>query len=203
MTPERILRASLCRPPSCGPYDRSSRESEIENMLFSDEYAEPGYGDAGKGILFANWNMFCREAVDLLGELGYQIEWSDEWTCCSECGKALRISPDSYRWQPSYFLVNECEELCIECVDMEEYLESLEGNPRRALNDHINPADYGYVKLEGDFESGLHPGQNSNPKMIFERLKAAGHKRLLFNIDEASQFYITFSIWEKKQEEEA
>ena len=198
MTPEYILRKSLCRPPSCGLYDLRSRENEIENLGWAREYAELGYSDPEKGILFANWNKFCREATDLLESAGYEIEWSDEWTTCGECGKAMRTNPDSYGWQPSYFLVNDCEMLCIDCLDVEEYLESLEDNPRQALNDHISPADYGYIKLEGEFENGLHPGQNDNPKNIYERLHAAGHKRLLFNIDEVSQFYITFSIWEKQ-----
>ncbi len=88
--------------------------------------------------------------------------------------------------------------LCKDCIDLEEYLESLEGNPRRALNDHTDPTDYGYVKLESNFENGFHSGQNDNPKEIFDRLKAQGRKRLLFNIDEVSQFYIVFSVWEKQ-----
>jgi hypothetical protein len=200
VTPEYILRKSLCRPPSCGPYDERSRISEIEGISWAHEYGEPGYTNPEKGILFANWNKFSREVTDILERAGYELEWSDEWSTCSDCGKALRTSPDSYGWQPSYFILHDCEFLCVDCINVEEYLETLEDNPRTALNDHINPADYGYVKLEGDFESGLHPGQNSNPKLIFQRLHTAGHKRLLFNIDEQSQFYITFSIWEKKAE---
>jgi hypothetical protein len=135
----------------------------------------------------------------LLENYGYQLEWSDEWSTCQECGKAVRMQPDCYGWQPSYFIMN-CELFCKDCCPMEEYLESLEDNPRTALNDHVNPEDYGYVKLEGDFENGFHPGQNANPKEIFARLKAAGHKRLLFNIDGVGQFDISFSIWKKVEE---
>ena len=197
MTPEYILRKSLCRPPHCGEYSIERRINEIENMGFAGEYAELGYSQPEKGILFANWNLFPRGVDTLLESMGYEIEWSDEWSTCGNCGKAFRISSDSYGWQPSYFLVNECEELCKDCCDIPEYLESLEDNPRKAVNDHISPADYGYVKLEGNFENGFHPGQNDDPRKIYKRLHELGHKRLLFNIDSVGQFDISFSIWKK------
>jgi hypothetical protein len=201
MTPEYILRKSLCRPPFCAEGKSiESRASYIENMGWASEYAEPGYTQPEKGILFSDWNYFCREVCNILERAGYELEWEDEWSTCGECGKAVRTSPDSYCWQPSYFFVNDCEILCVDCTDKEEYLESIEDNPRTALNDHIDPADYGYVKLEGNFESGWHNGQTDDPKKIYARLHAAGHKRLLFNIDKSSQFYIVFSIWEKKTE---
>ena len=195
MTPEYILRKSLCRPAYCGDYTTERRLSEIECMGYASDYGEPGYSKPEKGILFANWNLFPRNVDELLK--GYEIEWSDEWTQCYDCGLALRISPDSYCWQPSKFDTDDGT-YCKDCIDMEAYLESLEGNPRRALNDHINPADYGYVKLEENFENGWHPGQNDNPCDIYERLMEQGRKRLLFNVDEVSQFYIVFSVWEKQ-----
>jgi hypothetical protein len=80
---------------------------------------------------------------------------------------------------------------------MRDSIEGLEDNPRKALNDHISPADYGYRKLEGDFENGFHPGQNDNPTEIYKRLHAQGKKRLLFSIDSVGQFDMSFSIWEK------
>jgi hypothetical protein len=172
-------------------------------MGFAAEYAELGYTNPRKGILFANWNYFSYDAMRLLERYGYECEWEDEWYTCDECGKAFRISPDPYGWQPSYFMPNDCEMFCIDCIDMEEYLKGLENNPRRALNDHIDPANYGYCKLEGDFEAGFHLHQDNNPREIFKRLNAAGHTRLLFNVDSVGQFDLTFSVWEKIPESEA
>lgn len=40
-------------------------------------------------------------------------------------------------------------------------------------------------------------GMNADPKKIYDEFVAHGHKRLLFQIDEVSQFYVTFCIWEK------
>lgn len=198
MTPEYILRKSLCRKAHCSDADVETRARRIEDINWSHEYAEPGYSQPSKGILFANWNYFSGDAANLLEKYGYSIEWEDEWTTCSGCNRAMRTSPDSYSWQPSYFEMNS-EMLCKECVDMEAYLETLENKPHRAVNDHISPADYGYVKLEGNFEAGLHLGQDDNPTEIFKRLRAEGHKRLLFCIDSIGQFDAFFSIWEKKQ----
>lgn len=200
MTPEYIIRKSLCRPAFCSDADVETRARRIEDIQYSHEYAEPGYTQPKRGILFGNWNYFAGGLDTILERAGYQMEWEDEWSTCSDCGKAFRTSPDSYSWQPSYFLINDCELLCRDCVNMEEYLETLEDNPRKALNDHVDPAEFGYRKLAGDFESGLHTHMTDNPKTIYAELHAAGHKRLLFNIDASSQFYTTFSIWEKIQE---
>lgn len=199
MTPELILKASLCRPAHCSDADTETRARQIEYLGFAPQYAEPGYTNPRKCILFGNWNYFAPKATDLLEAYGYAIEWEDEWSTCSSCGNAFRTSPDSYGWQPSYFELDG-ELLCKECVPMEEYLETLEDRPTHAVNDHIDPADYGYVKLEGDFENGFHPGQNDNPREIYKRLHAAGHKRLIFNIDSVGQFDLQFSIWKKATE---
>ena len=198
MTPEYILRKSLGRKAHCSEANVETRASYIENLGWASEYGEPGYTDPSKGILFGNWNYFAPEVTELLEKYGYAIEWEDEWTTC-ECGKALRTSPDSYGWQPSYF-ESEDGYCCIDCIDMPAYLETLEDNPKRALNDHVDPAKYGYVQLEDGFENGWHPGQNDNPKDIYQRLHAAGHKHLLFNIDGVGQFDISFSIWERQTE---
>lgn len=219
---EYILRHSLCRTPHCaGPYELRDTplaewpakerelylrraESEIDDIRYAPEYAEgEGYGDAPeRGILFGNWNYFSRDVTDLLEKVGYAIEWNDEWTTCDGCGKALRTSPDSYSWQPGYLReADSCETYCHECADIESVLESYEDQPTRALNDHIDPGEYGYRKLEGDFESGWHPGQNDNPQEIYDRLVALGHKRLLFVIDGVGQFDIGFSIWEKENDQ--
>ncbi len=197
MTPEYILRKSLCRPSWNKDYTEQARLSAAENIGWAPAYAEPGYTDPAKAILFGNWNYFSNDVHRLLESYGYELEWEDEWTTCSDCGKALRTSADSYGWQPSYFWVSDCEMVCIDCLDVPAYLETLEDNPRKALNDHISPADYGYQKLEGEFENGFHPGQNDNPSEIYKRLHAAGHKHLLFNIDSVGQFDVQFSIWEK------
>jgi hypothetical protein len=209
MTPEYILRKSLCRPAHClGEYEQKHggqlafAESEIESMRFAQGYAEPGYTDPSKGILFANWNYFPRGVDTILERYGFAIEWSDEWSECENCNKAIRTSGNSYSWQPSFGMVDDCTILCADCLkgEAESYLESLENNPSTALNiSSIDPADYGYVKVEGDFQNGLHEGMNDNPKKIYTRLHER-YSRLLFQIDEQSQFYIGFAVWSHPEE---
>jgi hypothetical protein len=118
MTPQYVLRKSLCRPAYC--YDGADRirrvKSEIENMGYANDYAEPGYETPERGILFANWNLFCTEAVTLCERMGFAIEWSDEWSTCGDCGRAVRTSPDSYAWELS-FVLDEGELLCEECAE--------------------------------------------------------------------------------------
>jgi len=208
MTPEYILSKSLCRKPHCGSDDLQVNarraQSEIECMNFAPAYAESEYTQPERGILFANWNYFPSEVTSLLEKYGYAIEWSDDWSTCGECGKAVRTSADSYSWQPSYVILHECEIVCVDCLngDSGEYLESLEDKPSIALNiPNINPADYGYALVKDGFENGFHPGQNDDPKRIYAELTAAGHKRILFVIDSVGQFDISFQAWEHIESE--
>jgi len=195
MTFEYILKASLCREPNCGDYTRDARMAHIENITVARSYAEPGYTDPEKLILFANWNYFPRGIDSLLESYGYEIEWSDEWTTCDGCNRAMRTNPDCWSWQPS-FADDEHGTLCLDCLrrDPSDYLASLEDNPDTALTVEIDPAQHGYVKIESDFESGFHPGMTDNPRAIYERLSAQ-FSRILFKIDTREQFTTKFSVW--------
>ncbi len=132
---------------------------------------------------------------EALERIGVELEWSDCTTTCDECGKLLNTNPTHYGWQPSY-VSGDGFLTCKECVDPESYLEDLEGEPNRALNlDSIDPADYGYHKMQEDFQSGWHPGQDASPKKIAEAMRKRGIDRFLFVIDDVGQFDMRFSVW--------
>jgi hypothetical protein len=203
MTPEFILRASLCREPHCANGNwKPAAISEIENLGYASAYAESGYTQPAKGILFANWNYFPSDVTGILERSGYAIEWSDEWTTCSNCGNAIRTTANSYGWQPAYAEL-QGDTLCIPCLngDAGDYLESLEDNPNTALNiPSIDPSEWGYAQSQDGFESGFHPGQNDDPKAIYKRLKESGHMHILFQVDSVGQFDLRFSVWAKTTE---
>lgn len=140
MTPQYILRKSLCRPAHCfsahipgqgyigqganigadtkEEYDRQRVRcalQEIECMDFATKYAEPGYTDPAKMVLMANWNVFPRGISSILERYGYAIEWSDEWAVCSNCNGAVRVQPDSWGWTPSY-TIGDGELTCSDCL---------------------------------------------------------------------------------------
>ncbi len=74
-------------------------QSEVDNIGYATDYAEPGYDTPKRGILFANWNRLPKDFDRILERAGYAIEWSDEWTTCEDCNKAYRTSADSYVWE--------------------------------------------------------------------------------------------------------
>ena len=119
MTPQYILQAALCREPHCATQPNWQRwaQSEIDNLGFAPCYIEPGYTPPEKGVLFANWNYFPRNIDTILESYGYAVEWSDEWATCQECGGAVRTSPDSWGWHPSFKIFNDCELVCVDCAD--------------------------------------------------------------------------------------
>jgi hypothetical protein len=197
MTPEYIMRASLCRPPFCATDSRQRREYAIAGATYAQDYGEPGYDQPDKGIIFADWNYFPRDIGDILGRAGWSIEWSDQWTTCSGCGKALRSQADRYDWQPSYITTSDCDYHCLECLTTDD-IEALEDNPRTAVNlSSIDLKEHGYREIQCGYESGWHTGMSDDPVKIYNELVEHGHERLLFVIDESSQFYITFCVWEK------
>ncbi len=187
---------------NCSDYNEQlakRRANELENMQWAAGYAEPGYTNPGRCILFANWNCFSRKVVDLLEQVGYAIEWSDEWTQCGQCGKAVRTSGDCYQWTP-YYVIEEGEHTCLDCIDWESYLKSIEDNPHTACLPQCNPADYGYELLSDRNETGFHPGMNDDPVKMFKELEAQGKTGIVFRIDEQSQFYTTWQVWIKKED---
>lgn len=121
-------------------------QSRIEDIrLCTEGFAEPGYNEPESGLVaFGNWNDISRwdaamhESViiddtpsriaTLLEKLGVELEWSDEWACCDQCGKAVRTSPDSNRWKPSFWQDGSGSITCCNCIaeDPADYLDALE-----------------------------------------------------------------------------
>ncbi len=174
------------------------RLRQLEYIESANGYAEPGYADPEKCVLFGNWNHFSHKAYDLCEQAGYALEWSDEWSTCGDCGKAVRTSPDSYGWQASYVLLNECEIVCVNCIDWSDYLSSIEDDAHKAVRSSCDPSQFGYrlASSAGEFENGFHPGQNDKPADILKRLHAAGHNRIVFRISGVGQFDVEFEAWE-------
>ena len=181
--------------------DAIRRRFGIDN--WASEYAEPGYSDPASGILFGDWNdrEGCTDRkrfVEIAEHAGFELEWSDEWSACSDCGKAVRTSPDSYGWTASFSIVEDCEIVCVECLtdDPASHLARLEDNPQTANTiSRINPASHGYVRYNGDFENGFHPGQTDNPTEITKTMQDLGFSRILFNLESVGQFDVRFSAW--------
>lgn len=184
----------------------------MEEIQLHHGYAEPGYTDPKCGIIATgNWNDITKwdkvtgntlisnlpsRVCALLEKMGVEIEWSDEWCDCNDCGKLIRTSGYSYSWQPSY-VVGDGELRCIECItsDVEAHLESLEGKSHLCNTlESIDPGEYGYVKVV-DCETGFHPGQNDNPSKVAAEMRAKGVTRFLFNLDGNSQFDSKWSVW--------
>lgn len=193
----RDVRAGRLKP-HCGDMPSWVREDEpLNDIQWSEDYAEPGYDTPKRGVLFANWNQYPSKLTDVLERAGYAIEWSDEWSTCDDCGKAVRTEANSYSWQRSYELIGECSIVCHACVDWPAYLESIEDEPHHACTRSCDPSEHGYVRLsdEGEYENGFHPGQNDSPAKILVALHERGTRGVVFRVSDVRQFDVRFETW--------
>jgi hypothetical protein len=186
-----------------------------QDVQLYDGYAEPGHD--GERVATGNWNTcseYDRETstrvdydatmprlLKVLEALGFECEWSDEWTTCDDCGKLVRTSPDGWGWTPSYAMVDECSTVCMNCLDPSEHLASLEGDADK-INTiaSIDPADHGYKRLPDDYETGWHEGQDARPQLVAKALEKQGIERFLFNVEDVRQFDSTWSAWVHEDE---
>lgn len=185
-------------------------------------YAEHGYHDDETVWVLGDWNDKQRyvdgewittstlpsRLFDALERIGVEGEWSDEWYRCSDCYRIMRHEPDSYMWQPGYVIINECEPVCTDCaITMGE----------DALTDYVNDSnrvvtwcDESHLESLGwqrhnpsEYQSGWHEGMDDKPDTIMAKIQEADPTLdVVFWLDESSQFYIGFSAFTRKQEQE-
>jgi len=218
MTPQYILRAALRsmvyghHRPHCfstwigGTYsdgsDPSTRteyllalaracETEIDNLGYAPAYAEPGYTDPERGILFADWNKFPRDFDRVLQRAGYETEWSDEWSTCEDCGRAFRTSPDSYHYSPYYMIIGECSIVCLDCVDWPSYLAEHEDDPDWACPRDVDPGLHGYTLIAGAYDHA----HTETPETVLAQYHARGERGILFRHSDVSTVYRRFEVW--------
>lgn len=180
-----------------------AKEYEADYIEYASDYSEPGYSKPKQGILFGNWNGYPTRLTDILEKLGYEIEWSDEWSTCSDCGNAVRTGPDSYSWTQSFVIYNDCELICHNCVkrNLDEYEEYLLNNSKHADTLDINWIERGFTLFNPDhYESGLHAYQTDKPEEIIKRLPA--DHDYLFAIAGKGQFAVSFDCYVRPQEKE-
>lgn len=142
----------------------------------------------------------AKRVGDMLERLGFELEWSDMTSTCDDCGKLIRTEPDCYSWTPSYVIGDGCI-TCDGCLDPEDHLESLEGNPDRSNTiKSIDPAKYGYFLFQNNLVSGLHQGQDASPQKVGAALEKRGVTRYLFQLDGLGQFDAKWSVWVHESE---
>ena len=127
--------------------------------------------------------------------------FSDSYDVCSKCGKLIVTEPDSYSWEPDFF-VNDGEIICGDDVrdDPDAYLETLYNNPK-AANTILTDSDLwnlGFELIKDGYESGMY-NRHDDPEEILEKAKKE-HPGMtfVFSISSKGQFAIRFELWGKE-----
>lgn len=132
--------------------------------------------------------------------LGCEWGFSDEYTICDDCGNIIRTSPDSYHWQPDFYVgygFIVCGKCFRETNDyIKEYISEKINNPKNAVNGLLSEEDIeklGFIKLNNEYESGWY-SVNHDPEKIYESL-SKDFKEVLFYVNNVEQFRINFIVF--------
>ena len=177
-------------------YCSSGSQTEVTDI--ADGVVEPGYSD--EPLALGDWwvrvdgDLRESKIVPLLTACGVDSAFYDEWTTCHCCRKAVRTSPDSYGWKASYMMYDAIT--CHECIDPEEYLAVLSGDPNKAITiDSVDPEEHGYTEVWAEFENGLYGGQMDSPHAIGRAFEERGWDDYVFSITSVGQFDVKFKVY--------
>ena len=171
--------------------------------------SESGYDD--KFLVCADWNPPKMERIyNFIARYFDDVDlgWSDEWTGCSDCGKAIRIIANSYDWEPSYLWTSDCSIACQECYEdsIEDIIETYKNDTNKAVTSDF----YQYMEAAGfvcyspdeycqRFETGFYPGQNDSPQDVASDIKTnLPNYDYIFKIDSVGQFDVQWSVFLKE-----
>ena len=202
--------------------------SEKHQADFADEYGETGYRGL-RGVILANWHNVPKGLADWLEAIGYELEWSDEWTVVyiqrlgepvetdlglaydsyETVSLAYRIKPNSYDWQPQILLTPDGEYLTphdaprewIDLCQVHSPKDSLYAMLPGWITDAVLKEE-GFELLRPElFESGWFPGQNDTPAKAIELAFQSNIVAAVIRRDDPSQFYTRWSCWVQKEVE--
>lgn len=174
---------------------------------------QDNHGEDDYFIIFDSWgavNKFVEElGLEDEDELSDLVEWgfSDEWTTCDHCGRAIHTQADGPFWKPDYWADYDYGEIiCGDCVRGSEetkrnYLDCLTNEPKRA-NTILSNADLkssGYDRLNTeDYANGWY-GREDNPKEILKNaLDENPNGEFVFSISSQNPFETSFDLWVKR-----
>ena len=205
-------------------------ETYGDGMIVSDVlsgYADSRYGSADAIVVLGNWNdrrwqrpgepALTREErlpsrlFNALEWLGAECEWSDEWSQCAECYRAIRTEPDCYSFTLGAVWVDDEGYVCEECAlaDPEYYLVDYVNAPDRALTwlGRTELERLGYVQWEASdphqYETGWYPGQTDDPANVLLSIQEQfPWSETVFLIDSVGQFDCRWSAYVKGTDSE-
>lgn len=189
-------------------------EDGCEAIILGDWWCHKCQDDDGKPALhdvmdhYAAWR----------GVLKAEYNWYDEYTVVNVCREkgndegweyvnlAYRTQPDSYGWKSSIMFDEESGEYLTPYDGIEAWIEVCLREGKGLSGGGWSAVDLvraGFKKEGGDFYNGWHAGMTDDPAKELERAKkfAPEGAEVLAFLNENSQFYFTFSIWARENDE--
>jgi len=173
-----------------------AKESTIGNCTFAGFHYE-----TEKPVFTVHLNYDSHNRIyDLCEQAGIDYRFDDE-IICDEQGRAHESQPGFYGDVMTWTWFDECSIIARDEIDdsLDYWAEQLTDNPNKADKWNTDFSSLGFVRHDGKYESGFHPGQTDNPETIqAELLKTYDH--VIWSIDSIGQFDCGFSAWVKNDD---
>jgi hypothetical protein len=162
-------------------------KNEIQFTITSDNY-----------LILHDYNDMI---IDFLDNNRVDYYYDDSCTSCSNCNCFINLY--NYHFSEAEVL-NDCEIVCNDCIKKDykqEYLYERVNKPKKAIRQYIISHDdmvqYGYDKLDKDYNTGLYEWSNDNPQDIYDSLKN-DYSYIVFMITDSNPFNVEYVVYVKK-----
>jgi hypothetical protein len=139
--------------------------------------------------------------TDIAENYGVELRFYDE-TITDYQGRVHNTNPTSWGWIPTYKFF-DCEVWAQDEArdDVETYADLLVNDDSNADQWGIDFSELGFIRYEGQGESGWYPGQNDTPQSMRQSIEAKyGACEIIWTIDDTGQFDMRFGAWFRKVE---
>lgn len=157
--------------------------------------------DKGLLTVIYDWNHGPEGLEDLVASLGADTVYDDDHSTCEECGQLVSTRPMYSGWTAKWLWLGS-DIVCKHCAREypEHIIEEYANQQEKVLPPNIvDVTALGFVAHKTELETGLHIGMNAD---LSELDSVPEGYDYILTLDESSQFYVTWSIYIRKQEDE-
>ncbi|MHA2032171.1 MAG: hypothetical protein ACW99Q_22600 [Candidatus Kariarchaeaceae archaeon] len=149
--------------------------SDDDRQFLYGQGCDIGEHDGDSFLIIPSWDIIEDSRFKKYFDDSWNWGFDDEYSSCAECyTNIIRISPNSYSWQPDFYMDDEYGYICKECA--QDYQDHAIQEIQDKIDNNNQPKSYPVIfdisdewqeiKLSDSYHSwrnGMHKGMNDDP----------------------------------------